>query len=210
MEFDHMCPDLLCDEIINIFESDDIKKYQGGVGSGVNKQIKDSIDGDFDFDVPYQKDLMFKVIKIIQTGKNFYIQKCKELGLDKKIIPSQEINIMEQHIIHTDETAPQIQKTVDGGFFGWHSDFSPFAPRILAYILYLNDMENDTGGDTCFISGKRIKPKRGKLLIFPASLSYIHRGEVVKKGPKYIITSFSEHCSRRDPIQYSEFPFIVK
>ena len=210
MEFEHMCPDLLCDEIINIFESGVIKKYQGTIGSGVKKNIKDSIDGNFDADVPYQKDLMLKVAKIISAGKDLYIKKCKKMGLDKKWLVSHdttpEVNIMESLIIHTCESAPQIQKTIDGGYFWWHTDFSPFEPRILAHILYLNDMKDDAGGDTCFISGKRVKPKKGKLLIFPTSLNYLHRGEVVKKGPKYIITSFSTHHS----IQDSGFPFIVK
>jgi hypothetical protein len=195
MEFEQVCPDMLCDEIIHLFESDDFKKCEGTVGSGIQKQLKISVDGHFDLDIPYQNELCNKMIKIINEGKNLYIKKCKELGIDTKLATSNDndpgINIIESLVLHSGESIPQIQRTDEGGFFNWHTDFSPHEPRVLAYIIYLNDMEDGAGGDTCFISGKCIKPKKGKLLIFPASLCYLHKGEMVKRDFKYIITSFS-------------------
>ncbi|AFK66043.1 hypothetical protein OMVG_00040 [Ostreococcus lucimarinus virus OlV3] len=83
---------------------------------------------------------------------------------------------------------PQIQKTERGGFFTWHHDSD--LNRVFTYILYLNDVEEGIGGTTEFLCGKTIQPKAGKLVIFPATFTYIHRGTKLKEGTKYIMTNF--------------------
>ena len=51
---------------------------------------------------------------------------------------------------------------------------------------------NDGGeeGVTEFIDGTIITPKAGKLLIFPATWCYLHRGLPPKVGRKYIATGW--------------------
>ena len=81
----------------------------------------------------------------------------------------------------------QIQKTVAGGFYDWHSDFliDQLGVRYLTYIWYLNT--NFEGGNTEFICGTEIVPEVGKLLIFPSSWTNYHRGKPVIEGEKYIV-----------------------
>ena len=58
-------------------------------------------------------------------------------------------------------------------------------------MLYLNYV--DDGGETEFLyQHKRFKPEAGKLLIWPAPWTHLHRGNPPLKGEKYIITSWIE------------------
>lgn len=77
----------------------------------------------------------------------------------------------------------QIQKTAPGGFFTWHVDAGGSeVKRKLTYIWYLNSCKE---GNTEFICGESIKPETGKLIIFPATWPYVHRG-TPPKTTKYI------------------------
>ena len=61
--------------------------------------------------------------------------------------------------------------------------------RVLVWMTYLNDVPE--GGETEFpLFGLRIKPEKGKTLIWPAEWTHAHRGSVVKRGPKYITTGW--------------------
>lgn len=70
----------------------------------------------------------------------------------------------------------------------WHHDgnHEPLGTpaRILAGIIYLSEPE--VGGDTAFLyRNLRVKPKCGRVLIFPAAYPYVHSGQPVRKGVKY-------------------------
>jgi hypothetical protein len=77
------------------------------------------------------------------------------------------------------------------GLFNDHIDTgtSQTFDRLLAFILYLNDV--DEGGETEFLNtGRKIKPVEGKVLIFPCNYLFPHRGNIPVSGDKYIATSF--------------------
>jgi hypothetical protein len=88
----------------------------------------------------------------------------------------------------------KIQKTKPGqGYLVWHfeSDCRKLSNRLLVWSLYLNDVEE--GGETEFLYlNKRIKPKTGTLLIWPAGFTHTHRGNPPLSGVKYIITGWVE------------------
>ena len=72
-------------------------------------------------------------------------------------------------------TTVKIQKTKPG--------------QVLAYTIYLNDVEE--AGETEFLfQKKRVKPKTGRIAIWPAGFPYVHRGNPPLKEEKYIITSW--------------------
>ena len=77
-----------------------------------------------------------------------------------------------------------------GGYHVWHDentggDYS----RVAVWMVYLNDAFD--GGETEFLYYKRrIQPKAGTLLIWPAGLTHAHRGGLVTSGNKYIITGW--------------------
>ena len=89
----------------------------------------------------------------------------------------------------------KVQRTVPGqGYHVWHFESSTrdTSNRLLAYILYLNDVEE--GGETEFLyQAKRVKPEAGTLVIFPASFTHAHRGNPPLSGSKYIMTGWVEY-----------------
>jgi hypothetical protein len=84
----------------------------------------------------------------------------------------------------------QIQRTEVGEYFHWHSDnlFESGTSRVLAYIWYLNDV--GVGGETEFINGAKVRPEQGKLVLFPTTWTYVHRGVSPVSGTKYICTGW--------------------
>ena len=78
------------------------------------------------------------------------------------------------------------------GKYIYHHDFSVEKDnyRVITYLWYLNDVEE--GGETEFFGHENqcIKPEKGKLILFPASPFYPHRGKVPINSDKYIITGW--------------------
>jgi|TARA_R100001086_G_scaffold93408_1_gene46388 hypothetical protein len=109
----------------------------------------------------------------------------------KRYFDNSGINDFYSHYKYMDM---KIQKTLPGqGYHRWHIEHSPdkFANRILVYSIYLNDV-ND-GGETEFLhQSVRVKPKTGRIVIWPAGFPYVHRGNPPLKGEKYILTSWIE------------------
>lgn len=61
--------------------------------------------------------------------------------------------------------------------------------RMVAFILYLNDVEE--GGETEFIyTGKKVKPTKGKVLMFPCNYLFPHQGNIPLSNNKLIATAF--------------------
>ncbi|WP_271424759.1 2OG-Fe(II) oxygenase [Aequorivita sinensis] len=87
----------------------------------------------------------------------------------------------------------KIQKTLPSqGYHLWHIEKGcdkESLSRALAFTIYLNDVEE--GGETEFlIQSKRVKPKKGRIAIWPAGFPYVHRGNPPLDGEKFIITAW--------------------
>ena len=94
-----------------------------------------------------------------------------------------------------------IQRYAPGeGFKQWHCDWTISAEatepvhRVLAWILYCNDI--DLAGTEFFWQEHYEPAERGKLIIFPAGPSHIHRGRVNDIGTKTIATGWINAGSR--------------
>tara|TARA_R100001509_G_scaffold98939_1_gene57834 strand:+ start:615 stop:1208 length:594 start_codon:yes stop_codon:yes gene_type:complete len=90
-------------------------------------------------------------------------------------------------------TSLKIQKTLPTeGYHVWHIEHSSKfedSKRAFVFSIYLNDVEE--GGETEFLHfSKRVKPKTGRIVIWPASFPYLHRGNSPLSGEKYILTSW--------------------
>jgi Rps23 Pro-64 3,4-dihydroxylase Tpa1-like proline 4-hydroxylase len=85
-------------------------------------------------------------------------------------------------------------KYTPGGFYAPHIDqitqFNKTQPiRLLSIVLYLND--DFEGGETEFFFQKyKVKPKAGRIVVFPASLTHPHQGCPVVSGTKYVIATW--------------------
>jgi len=93
-------------------------------------------------------------------------------------------------------TGHKIQRTLPSeGYHMWHSENSSLInkSRAFSWILYLNDVEQ--GGETEFLYlSKRVQPKAGRMLIFPAGFTHTHRGNPPLSGEKYIATGWVEYA----------------
>ncbi len=90
-------------------------------------------------------------------------------------------------------TSLKIQKTLPTeGYHVWHIEHGKGyenEARAFVFSVYLNDVED--GGETEFLHfSKRVKPKTGRIVIWPASFPYVHRGNPPLSGEKYILTSW--------------------
>ena len=90
-------------------------------------------------------------------------------------------------------TCLKIQKTLPTeGYHVWHIEHGKGfenEPRAFVFSIYLNDVEE--GGETEFLHfSKRVKPKTGRIVIWPSSFPYLHRGNPPLSGEKYILTSW--------------------
>ena len=87
-----------------------------------------------------------------------------------------------------------IQKYVDGdGYFDLHHEQGfRFPFRMLAWMVYLNDAKCGTEFP---YQKKKVKAKTGRLVIWPAGWTHLHKGETPNKGLKYITTGWCEYTS---------------
>jgi len=90
-------------------------------------------------------------------------------------------------------TGLKIQKTLPTeGYHVWHIEHGvgyDNEARAFVFSIYLNDVEE--GGETEFLHfSKRVKPKTGRIVIWPAGFPYVHRGNSPLSGKKYILTSW--------------------
>lgn len=169
-----------CSHLINKFEEDLDGHTYGMVQDGHIPTIKQSTD-----------------LHITNgTTKHLWLAEDRELNealknaiirydehLVSKVKAMENINIFAEMF----DTGHQMQRTSPGGFYNWHSDSCD--TRLLTYIFYLNDVKGG-GGYTEFCDGTKIHPKAGRMLIFPATWQYIHRGVAPKKDIKYIVTGW--------------------
>ncbi|AFK66091.1 hypothetical protein OMVG_00091 [Ostreococcus lucimarinus virus OlV3] len=85
-------------------------------------------------------------------------------------------------------TLHEIEK---GQFYSWHHDYEwNDAGAFIQIIIYLNTLEEGEGGCTEFLNGRKVRPEIGKVLVFPRSWTYLHKGgEVIGDNAKYICTA---------------------
>jgi len=166
-------PKSFCNNVIEKFEQDD-RKRQGQVGSGVRLDIKRSCDLSISGKEDWESyDEAF--FKSLSDGLKKYVSFLPEEYTIHKALS--EIK---------NDTGYQIQRTQPGDYYIWHHDQS--ATRLVTFIWYLNDIKD--GGYTEFIDGTRIQPEAGKLIIFPATWDFLHRGVSPKTETKYLCTGW--------------------
>jgi|TARA_R100000081_G_C4798049_1_gene162215 hypothetical protein len=107
-----------------------------------------------------------------------------------------------QYLIEGQTYYPILQmqkyKANEGHFNTFHveNDRPETSTRLFVFILYLNDVEE--GGETAFCFKEyggsdffKVKPKKGRLVIHPASWPYIHKGCMPVSNDKYILTTWA-------------------
>ena len=182
------------DYIINLFSNPNNKSYPGKAGPGkiVDITKKDSTDLDL---LLYGKENIPR--EIFEEFKNSITKHLVEYSIEYPL-NSTYINNKEEEI--KDKLWKQFslypfsilckkyEKGVQG-YHSWHCDRGNEGAskhRYLVCMYYLNDVEE--GGETEFYGQKlKIKPKKGSLVIFPATFTHMHKGNVPISNDKYIM-----------------------
>jgi hypothetical protein len=169
-----------CEKIIQLFESDN-EKSRGKIGDGF---IDINYKKTFDLPVSHSdkwKELDEIVFSYLSPQLSEYLIKLYEDA------PPSISLFYSSHIF---DNGYQIQKyEKNSGFYKWHSDIKTYdnQTRFITFLFYLNDVIE--GGETLFINGK-VNPKAGRLLLFPSTWTYMHKGSMPISDNKYILTGW--------------------
>ena len=194
-------PEKICDDLINYFESNPDKQYQGTVNANSNSE-----------------DLKNETAEVIQfkEGKRVRLveqesKKSIDMGFEPMIdnhdqsVVNEYFNYLNKCIQEYEFIYPQVKElshygTVEGlniqkynpgdGFYEWHQERAGAGTmsRAFAHMTYLNDVEE---GGTEFYFQKLTSPaKKGLTLIWPSDWTHLHRGQVSNSETKYILTGW--------------------
>ena len=97
--------------------------------------------------------------------------------------------------VHFRSMITKVQKTeVGGGYMDWHFESSAplMSHRIMTWVVYLNDLPEGEGETEFLYQHKRLRPKKGTVVIFPAAYTHTHRGNPPLTTTKYIATGWYE------------------
>lgn len=106
-----------------------------------------------------------------------------------------QLPVLVQQLFRLGYIQAQKYEVGKGGYPYLHSEVYPqlghneALHRILLFMFYLNDVEE--GGETEFYyQNRKIKPKKGTMVIAPAYFTHTHRGCMPTSNDKYILTSW--------------------
>jgi len=160
----------LCDDIVNVFESDPNKEYKcsGQSGGFVQNHVKVSLDEQFS---RYNYGRIFD--RYVKHLTPLIADYMAEFGMP---------NLGLQNV--------QVQKYLPGeGFKKYHFERDVMNPcRTLTFMTYLNDVEN--AGTEFLLQNITTDAEKGLTVIWPAEFTHPHRGIVSETDIKYIITGW--------------------
>ena len=174
--------DDICKKIIDFFENNpDLQKKGSTTVLGIDEKIKKTTDITI-----YPNSLKDQSHDVF----NLYFKHLNECFLDYR----EQFPFLKSFVKKINIGPFNIQKYHPGDHFSKiHSERTDITTlhRLFAWMTYLNDVDEDDGGTTNFDYYKiKIKPQRGKTLIWPAEWTHAHAGSILKRGEKYIITGW--------------------
>jgi hypothetical protein len=176
--YDNIMCEKSCNDIISFFEKNP-DKHEGKLHKidktiNVDKEAKDSLDLYCNLNNPTFND----VVEALDSTTKQYIKDFPECN-----------NAMSPWCLDSDFN---IQRYLPNqGYFSAHCESGSLTTnhRVLAWMIYLNNI--DDGGETRWISyDLNIKPKIGRVVIWPAFFTHIHHGITSKTETKYIATGW--------------------
>ena len=180
-----------CEHCINKFESDD-RKGQGTTSGGIDLRVKKSDDLLITHCADWaEEDKSF--LEVVQWSMREYEEHLQSL------IPliTRTTNENYRHAPFNSRTGGeitdsgyQLQRTLPGDGYVWHNDYiidkDNNGSRSVTFIFYLNTVDE---GWTQFYNGSQIEPVQGRVVLFPATWTYVHQGYPPKQT-KYLCTGW--------------------
>jgi hypothetical protein len=168
-------PPAFCDEVITRFEANPQQQYAGRIGQ--LREQDDSVKKTTDLVVSNKADwkdvdqMFFRslgaAMRELRDAFPYFRGPFKDIGY-------------------------QVQRYRAGEYYHWHIDGGSheLSQRQLVAIWYLNDVVAP-GGETEFLFQQiRVRPERGKLVLFPPFWTHEHRAVELEHGLKYIATTW--------------------
>ena len=190
MEFIYEIPNVLsketCENLIERFLKDDKREPSSIIGGKIDPRVRKSTNLWIDPDNESWKGVTYDILKLFMHGLDRY----GHYLVDNNYITHKDGSILFGKELHFEP--PFITESKEGEFYEWHIDDKvknidddnnvDVGRRLFSCLIYLTTLEEDQGGCTEFMCGKKVRPEQGKLLIFPATWTYVHRGAEVKNG----------------------------
>lgn len=187
LELPAVIPPDVCSEIIYRFDMDE-RKRQGVIGGKYDYSVDTSRKKSTELhmsDVDGWEDISDILYKYVSSAVHKYRQHLIKKFADKDPRIYKDLVEAEFH-----DTNYEVQKIEHGDMYTWHHDGSFGGDnRLLNILIYLNTLEPHEGGTTELLNDIKIRPEAGKILLFPASWTFPHKGNVVLGKHKYICCS---------------------
>lgn len=191
--WENFVPEAFCNNLIELFEN--VVNKTGdyinpeGLNSSSKKRIENIISkGDIDYNGnTNRKDISILLNYIddeYSLQVNRYLNSCVLHYIDNfsqlKSFPMFSVDIKFQ------KTSPE------GGYHLWHYENSHLesSNRELVWMIYLNDVPDGEGETEFLYQRRRIKPTKGTVVIFPAGMTHVHKGNTIFTTDKYILTGW--------------------
>jgi len=185
--WDDFVPKSFCEELIQYFE--DTRSLNSSIAPGdLESDYEEFVRGEDQYqgalnrkDISmllnyHQQELSYKVHQFLTSCVLHYIVEYDQL----RKVPMTSTDIKFQ------KTSP------GGGYHLWHYENSAasHAQRELTWMIYLNDIPDGEGETEFLYQRRRIKPKQGTVVIWPAGMTHVHKGNTVLTTDKYILTGW--------------------
>ena len=176
-----MQPLSISDELVHYFEANANKHTRGVTGAGANLDAKDSTDIKIT-----PKEIKLPGNEVFENYFHALLRCYQNYVLGWPFLESFPKNL---HI-----GSFNLQRYTSGQHFQEvHTERGSLATlhRVFAWMTYLNDVNKEDGGSTYFSHyDLEIQPRRGLTLIWPSEWTHAHKGNIIEKGDKYIITGW--------------------
>lgn len=186
----------LCNEIVRRFENDTRKKnvpvyyIARGKKHTAGKLSKELI-------MAEHKEYEHLIQPICDLFFQVYDKYIEHLDINFKHLNNDDVAHPYMREVHSEKDVKIVSgfvlhKINKGESYSWHHDqMWKSGSNFIQMIVYLNTLEEDEGGCTEFINGRKVKPEIGKVLVYPRSWTFLHRGnKILGNKPKYICTGY--------------------
>jgi hypothetical protein len=190
LEIPNFIPNDICESVVRRFENDG-RKVEGSFSYPVGDQVLTRLKNNTELTIASctgWEDMNTLFLNYTLKAYNEYVKHLKDTfdGYGDPRYP-----IYERELFPTDMicTGFPIQRLGKGDVYDWHHDGDVSKPYFIQIIFYLNTLQENQGGCTEFIDGKKVRPEMGKVLMYPCSWTFPHKGGEILDGYKYICTT---------------------
>ena len=173
LKIDKVIPDDVCDQFVNFFEACGMTEDYHNDGYPHWTELNIS------YHNPHLNKKVHTLSRIVHQRYREYIAPYGSYFSTGPDLVRYEPTNMKRYVENSDDR------------YDMHADVATLATaeRFIAFVYYLND--DFEGAETVFYPQCTVTPKKGSVLVFPPYWVLPHQGNPVKKGKKYIMSTYA-------------------